>query len=292
MLKNILRLMRPKHYIKNFLIFVSIFFMKQIFDINLFIKVLLGFAAFSLTASLVYIINDIKDVEADRKHEIKKYRPIASGKISIRTAWSVAAFLVILIIFFDWLACKQVKSLFILMVYVILNILYSIKLKNIPLIDISILVSGFLLRIYYGAILINADVSSWVYLTVMAASFYLGLGKRRNEITKNEDIDVSKIRGALKYYNKEFLDKNMYMCMSLAIIFYSLWSTEKEVIARYNTDKLIWTVPILILLAMKYSLDIEMEGYADPVDVITGDKVILIVGILYAMLMCYLIYFS
>ena len=173
--------------------------------------------------------------------------------------------------------------------YFITNLGDSLGLKHVPFLDIVLLVSGFLLRVIYGGALIGIGLSSWVYLTIISLSFYLGLGKRRNEIKKVGN--PGKTRKVLTYYTYEFLDKFMYVCLTLAIAFYALWSADKDIIAIYGTDKLIWTVPVVIILLMKYSADIETNSYGDPVDVVTHDKVLIILSGIFGLLLLSLFYF-
>ena len=226
-MKDILKLIRVKHWIKNLLIFLPLIFSGNLLNKNYLITTILGFLSFSLAASTIYIINDIKDKDKDKLHEIKKNRPIASGKISISKAIIIAVVLFILSFIFCILATKNIWSLSYLyiLIYVLINIGYSLKLKNIPLVDITIIVIGFLLRVIFGASLLNIAISNWLYLTIISVSFYLALGKRRNEIIKAG----SKSRTVLRYYTKEFLDKNMYMFLAISIVFYSLWTVDAYV---------------------------------------------------------------
>ena len=140
------------------------------------------------------------------------------------------------------------------------------------------MVSGFLIRILYGSVITNIEVSNWLYLTVISGSFYMGLGKRRNEIKKQGD----KSREVLKRYSKEFLDKNMYVCLTLSIVFYALWCVDSATIQRMGTNLMVWTVPIVMIILMKYSLDVEGDSYGDPVDVLFKDKILLLIVALYA----------
>lgn len=281
--------MRPKHYIKNLLVFIPVVFSRNLFDISSASKVFLGFCSFSLLSSVVYIINDINDIEADRQHEVKRARPLASGRINVPIAYLIAGTLTVFAFFCNW-ACGSGKSTFVIMgLYFITNLGYSLGLKHVPFLDIVLLVSGFLLRVIYGGALIGIGLSSWVYLTIISLSFYLGLGKRRNEIKKVGN--PGKTRKVLTYYTYEFLDKFMYVCLTLAIAFYALWSADKDIIAIYGTDKLIWTVPVVIILLMKYSADIETNSYGDPVDVVTHDKVLIILSGIFGLLLLSLIYF-
>lgn len=286
-MKEYIKLMRPKHYLKNFLVFLPLIFSGMLNNIGNVIDTALAFISFSIMASSIYVFNDLKDYEKDKLHEVKKNRPIASGKIKPKKAliFGIILFLASILINYVIVKTSYMPYVYIL-IYFIINIAYSLGLKDIPLVDISILTFGFMLRMLYGASVLNIEISAWLYLTVMAGSFYLGLGKRRNELikTKNET------RKVLKFYNKEFLDKNMYSCLTLAIVFYALWAVDKITITKIGTDKIVWTVPIILIILMRYSLDVEKDTYGDPVDVIISDKVILLIGTLYVAIMFILLY--
>ena len=282
---NYLKLMRPKHYIKNFLIFLPLLFSGKLLNLSNILITLGGVICFSLMASSIYIINDIKDKDKDRKHKTKCNRPIASGKISVKNAIIFMFILLILVTVLVIVMNLSILSIGFLALYFILNLAYSLGLKNIPLIDIIILVSGFVIRVLFGASILSITVSNWLYLTVIAISFYLGLGKRRNEIMKTG----SNTRKVLKYYTKEFLDKNMYMFLSMTIIFYSLWTTDVDIVSKSN-NLLIWTVPLVIVICMRYSMDIEGESDGDPVEVIMHDKVIISLVFLYALSLITILY--
>lgn len=281
-MKNYISLMRPKHYLKNALIFFPLIFSGLTFENKNFLSCLLAFIAFSLAASTIYIINDIRDKEKDRNHEKKKNRPIASGNVSIPSAIVFAFILLIVSFIFQFLAVGKIthSSYLYILVYIFINLAYSFGLKNVPLVDVTILVIGFLLRVLYGAAIIEVEVSNWLYLTIISVSFYLGLGKRRNEIKKSG----SKSRQVLLYYNEEFLDKNMYMCLALSIVFYSLWC------AGNTNATMIWTVPLIILLSMRYSMNVENDSFGDPVDVIYSDKFLMILAVIIGIILFSFIY--
>ncbi len=282
---NYIKLMRVHHYIKNILIFMPILFSKNILNLELLVKAILGMIAFSLMASIVYIINDIMDVEADRKHETKKFRPIASGVVSIKEAMILAVILLILSVLINIFIRANILACVIFYGYLIMNILYSIKLKHIPIIDIVILAFGFLFRVLYGSAITGIEISNWLYLTILAFSFYMGLGKRRNEYKKMGKNG----RKVLKYYNESFLNSNMYMCVSLGIVFYSLWCI--DISSKFNSFiNIIWTVPFLMVICMKYSLNIEGDSLGDPVDVLLNDKILLAMSVIYAIIMFTIIY--
>ena len=282
---NYIKLMRPKHYIKNFLIFLPLLFSGIFFDENNILTCLLGFICFSLISSTIYIINDIMDKDKDKKHKTKCARPIASGKISVKNAIIFDILLIIIVALICILGKFNILSVCLILLYFVLNLIYSFGAKNIPILDIVILVSGFFIRVLFGATLLNISVSNWLYLTVIAISFYLGLGKRRNEIIKSG----AKSRKVLEYYNKDFLDKNMYMCLTMAIVFYSLWTTDSAVVLK-NNNLLIWTVPIVIIIAMKYSMNIEGNSDGDPVEVIMKDKILILLGLIYVISLFVILY--
>ena len=274
--------MRLKHCVKNILILLPLVFSGEFFQYGKLLSSALGFLAFSFLASAVYILNDIQDVEKDRLHPKKKFRPIASGKVSEKQGKVLSVVAMIGAITLNFLATTNYVSFIFLGIYLVMNIFYSKGLKNVPLLDIVVLASGFLLRLIYGGIVTNIHISNWLYLTVITASFYMGLGKRRNELGKSgNQINTRKV---LKYYNYAFLDKNMYMCLGLTNAFYALWviGTQKEV--------MIWTVPMVMVLGMKYSLNIERDSDGDPVEVILQDKVLWLLGILYSALVIGAIY--
>ena len=285
-IKNYFKLARIKHWLKNVLIFIPLVFGMQICDINKLRITLIGTLSFCFISSAVYIFNDIKDVENDRKHEIKKNRPIASGAVTVQEAIILMIILVLSSLLINLLVIKNIYCVLILVIYLLLNIGYSCGLKNVPILDVVILVSGFVLRVVYGANVTATELSKWLYLTIMSGSFFMGFGKRRNEILKQGN----ETRKVLKFYTKEYLDKFMYVCLILTIVFYALWSIDATTISRLETDYLAYTVPIVLVIFMKYCLNIEGESYGDPVDILTSDKILMGLVLLFIIIMLMLIY--
>ena len=286
-IKNYFKLLRVNHYLKNFLVLLPLVFSSELLNLSKLKTTVLGFIAFCLTASIVYIINDLKDIENDKKHPVKKNRPFASGKVSKVEGIIILIVLTLIVLGLSYfIGFEHWIALLLLGVYLLLNVFYSFGLKNVPIVDIVILVSGFLIRVVYGAQIIDLTVSNWMYLTVISASFYMGLGKRRNEIIKQGD----KSRKVLKYYTKEFLDKNMYVFLGLCIVFYALWAVDPTTINKLGNNLMIWTVPFIMVILMKYSLNVEGNSFGDPVDVILHDKSLLAIGAIYALTMFGIIY--
>ena len=272
-----LKLFRVKHYIKNVLIFVPLLFSHQFKNVNLILSVFIAFLSFSLLSSAIYIFNDIKDKDLDSKHPKKKFRPIASGEISVKKAYIFHFLLYFLSNMIILLNSNNILYQLI--------VLYSIKLKNIPIIDITCIMVGFLLRVILGCLVVNVLISSWLYLTIVSFSYYLALSKRRNEMLK-----VGKdTRNVLIAYNKNFLDKMMYVFLTSTIVFYSLWC------ANINSSLInlyLISIPILLLIIMQYSLIIESNSYGNPVDVIFENKLLLITIVLYSLYMFLVLIFT
>lgn len=284
--KPYIKLMRVHHYIKNLLVFAALACSGQFFQGEKLWRGVAGFFAFSMVASAIYVINDIRDREKDRLHPAKRERPIASGAVCVKAAWVMAAALLALgggcnaLVFHPWASL-------LLAAYLVLNLAYSFGLKDIPLVDVSILVSGFLIRIIYGAIITDIQISNWLYLTVIAGAFYFALGKRRNELKRTGDGTTRKV---LELYSPGFLDKNMYMCLALANVFYALWSVDDRTVVAHGNNDLIWTVPLVLLITMRYSMNIEGDSDGDPVEVLLHDKMLMALCGIYFLIMAVLLY--
>ncbi len=288
-LSALIRLCRPRHWIKNALIFAPLVFSGRLSDAAGFAAAFYGWVAFGLYASAVYVFNDLRDVESDRRHEIKKNRPLASGAVSVASARVLAVLLFCAGTAVNLCVAPDKIAATLPILYILLNILYSAGVKKVPLADVAVLVSGFLIRVFYGGFLVHAAVSVWLYLTVTAMAACLGLGKRRNELLKRiksgDEID-----GVLQFYTPAFLDKNMYMCLTLAIAFYALWAIAPIPAMPDPANARVWSVPVVLLICMRYSLLIERESYADPVDVLFSDRALQGLVAFYGLFMLLIMY--
>ena len=290
-IKKTIKLLRIEHYIKNALIFVPLLFSGQLGNGKKLLTALVGFLAFSCICSSVYIFNDIKDKERDRCHPQKCKRPIASGTISVKFA--VCLFSVVLI-------CGYVCNYFVfdlwgtiwLSLYLAINLGYSLGLKNIPILDVLLITAGFLLRLFYGAAITGISISNWLYLTVFVFSLYLAFGKRQGEKIRSGGSTSSRI--VLKEYPEAFLDKAMSLCLTLTNGFYALWCMDKADAAASSTlqgDPFILTFPIVLIITLRYSMDLEKGTDGDPVEVLTKDKVLPGLVLLFIVVMVTILYF-
>lgn len=278
----VLKLLRLPHWIKNGLIFLPLIFGGGLTNGTLFLTTLAGALCFCCLASAIYVMNDLADAESDRLHEIKKFRPLAARTVSEKTAKALLA-LMLTLTAAGTVLLKNGAAAVLLAAYFLCNAAYSRGAKRIPILDIVLLVSGFLIRLFYGAVLIDEEVSPWLYMTVMTMACYLALGKRRNDLLAGEN------NGVLKFYTPAFLDKFMTVCQTLTIAFYALWAMSPSVL---HSASVIWTVPLVIVICMKYGLNIETRKYADPVDVLLNDKVLCALTALYGAIMTGLLYWS
>lgn len=274
-MKKYIELIRAKHWIKNLLIFIPLICSGFINAENV-LNLIIGFFSFSFISSFIYIINDIKDIEKDKLHPRKKKRPLPSGKITKKRAILISIILLIASLSFNYIIYKEILnvSFYLLLAYMIINILYSMGLKNIAILDIILLATGFIIRVYYGASIINVQVSDWLFLTILNASLFLGLGKRKKELINNKDS-----RKVLKEYNEAFLDRFQYISLGLMLVFYSLWTIEQDI------KFLSLTIPLLIIIFMKYCLIIEKSDEGDPTTILYQDKMLLFLCLIYGISM-------
>lgn len=272
-MNNYLALIRVKQWVKNLLIFIPLI-CSRLINYNNILICIIGFFAFCFASSFVYIINDIRDIEKDKLHPTKKSRPLASGKIKKYQAKIIAILMLFIAIIINSMIHKSFLNLssYLLISYIIINILYSFGLKNVAILDIALLASGFVIRVYYGASIINVEVSDWLFLTILSASLFLGLGKRKKELIQN--INSRKV---LKEYNEAFLDKFQYLSLGLTLVFYSLWTIEQD------TKFIIFTIPLIIIIFMKYCLNIEKNNEGDPTTILYQDKVLMMLCIIYGL---------
>ena len=288
-MKKYLDLIRFKHWFKNILVFLPLFFSGNLVNLSKLLYSIFAFLTFSITSSIVYIINDIIDLEKDRKHPIKKYRPLASNLISIKEAYIIIVILLLILSSLIIYLYKSINNLLIIIIpiiYLILNIFYSLILKKIPIIDVIIIVFGFVLRVLFGGISTNIEVSKYLYLLIIFGGFYLALGKRKGEINKSDQGT----RDVLSKYNKDFLDKNMYVSYTISLVCYILWCVDKNVIAALGHDYMFWTIPLLMIIFQVYNLNINDNTYADPIEVILKNKALMAIILIYIIIMGTLIY--
>lgn len=268
-------LLRMKHWVKNFLCFLPLFFSVQFLNVVKVKNALLAFAAFCLSSSIVYIFNDMQDRDADRKNSYKCKRPIASGTVPVKNAICIMLILGIGMTAINFCILSDKKSQGIMFAYLIgyilLNFCYSLWLKHIPIIDVIVLASGFIIRVFYGGLCIGSGISNWVYLTVLAMAFFFSFGKRRNEMKVGG-------RSVLEKYPVEFLNHCIYMSLTLVIVFYCLCVTDNTITMVEKGIDLRWTIIIVIYLCLQYVLCLETSENGDPVELFSHNKLLVVIS--------------
>jgi 4-hydroxybenzoate polyprenyltransferase len=288
MLIHLIKLIRPKQWIKNFFVFAPLLFSRHVFDMPYLLSSIAAFFIFSLASSAVYIINDILDVESDRAHPKKKYRPIASGEISVKQALIFLVLLIIIII----AGLIFLKPIFaaVIVLYFITNLLYSLKVKSIVLLDVFFISFGFMLRVLGGAAAISVPISSWMILTTIFISLFLAISKRRGELSQviNQD-NIEKQRKVLKEYSVEFADQLNTIAAAGTIISYALYTVSDKTVATFGTDKLIYTTPFVIYGIFRYMYLMHQKNLGEsPTSIVTKDLPI-ILGVLGWFIFCIVI---
>ena len=257
MIKNYLKLMRAPQWIKNLFVFVPLLFSKHFFDKNYFILSLAGFIIFCLTSSLVYIVNDIIDIQADRAHPVKKERPLPSGKITKKQA-SFTAFIIFFVIIFSGI---NFNPYFLALIgsYLILNLFYSLKWKHIVLVDIFCIAAGFMIRVIAGAYIIEVEISSWLLLTTMFISLFLAIMKRKSELSISQNIGNSANRKVLTHYSLDFTNQISTIAASAVIICYALYTVSQRTVAIFGSENLIYTTPFVVFGIFRYMYLVYMN---------------------------------
>lgn len=261
-------LLRPKHWAKNLLIFLPLIFAFK-FDVGSFWRDILAFISFGLLASGVYIINDIFDAERDRLHPTKKDRPLASGKIKV---WQALLLFTVLLALSITISIMLSSAIFwISIIYLITNILYSFGLKHLAIIDVMIVALGFVFRVMAGAYAINVPVSHWILLCTFFLSLFMAFGKRKNEMDILDSASRSH-RRSISEYTDSFIDQMIALTAGISIVFYSLYTIDQTTIARFGSDNLIYTTPIVVFAVLRYfHLLYNKKDGGDPVAIFTGD---------------------
>lgn len=250
-IKPYIILLRPHQYLKNLFIFAPLFFGGKIYQLEPLLATVLAFVSFSLVASSIYILNDYKDIDEDRAHPVKKFRPLASGEVQLAAAFTLMA---ALLLAGGVLAFLQNRVLFSLIGgYVLLNVLYSVRLKHVSLVDVFIIALGFVLRIYAGAAVTGIPLSMWIVLMTFLLALFLALAKRRDDILlAGQRLGVRK---NIDGYTIELANSAMTIMASVIMVSYIMYTVSADVIAKFHTEYL-YTTSIFVLFGILRYLQI------------------------------------
>jgi 4-hydroxybenzoate polyprenyltransferase len=280
--------MRPEQWVKNILVFVALVFSKNIFDIVMLAATIWAFIIFCLVSSGIYILNDLLDIEKDKKHPVKLERPLASGKLSP----FIAKVMVLTILSGCLIGSFFINLTFAITVlgYVVLQICYFKFAKEIVILDVFFIAAGFFLRVIAGAQVIEVPISSWLLICTIFISLFLGLGKRRHEIMLL-GLEANDHRKVLAEYNLTLLDQMVSIVTAGTVISYSLYTLSPETVSKFQTEKLWLTIPIVLYGVFRYLYIIYKRGKGgQPELIFFEDRHILASILLYTLVVGLIIY--
>lgn len=272
--KSIIQLLRVEHWVKNLFLFIPAFFAARLSEPLILERALVGFLAFSLVASAVYVLNDLVDAPQDRNHPDKCRRPIASGAINRSQALLILTILLALgavtSAFLSW------EMLLFTLLYFAVNVAYSFSLKHFALIDISLIGVGFLLRVLAGGAVTGVAVSQWLIVLTFLLALILGLAKRRGEYVVA--MGENNFRKALEGYNLPFLDMAMVVCSTVAVVAYLMYCFSPEVTIRIGSDKIFYTAFFVVIGILRYlQLTLVFNKTESPTRALLRDRFLQIV---------------
>lgn len=274
MMKNIVILLRPQQWLKNGFIFIPLFFDHKLTDWYCLCSAILAFFAYSFAASAIYCLNDLIDVEADRKHPKKCKRPIAAGVITKAQALLLVALClgVTFAIAFLLDSYAQWKVIGILGVYIIMNIAYCLKLKQMAIVDVFIIAVGFVLRIFVGGFATGVVLSQWIVLMTFLLALFLAFAKRRDDVVIYEDTGVL-ARKNVNRYNLPFMNQVIGVVSSITMVCYIMYTVDPEVIARMGSRYVYLTSVFVLAGIIRYlQLTIVDVKSGSPTNVLMKDR--------------------
>ena len=251
---QVLRAMRPSQWTKNLILFAAFVFAigdaQQQVSGQGFWKVLIAAAMFCLASSGIYLINDVRDLEQDRLHPHKKFRPIAAGEISPRLALSAAGILIPVALISGYLLAPGLG--YVLAGYVALQLGYSLVLKDVAMIDILVIASGFVLRALAGAVVIQVTISPWLLVCTFFLALFLAVCKRRQEYVTQAASDAQATRRSLKNYDKALLDQLIAIIAAATLVCYAIYTLAPETVEKFGTSNLSFTLPFVVFGIFRY----------------------------------------
>ena len=261
-----IKLIRLNNWVKNVMIFLPAFFSGNLFEMARFIDLIYAFFGFSFVTSSIYILNDIKDINEDRLHKEKKYRPIAAGNIRMINAKIIGFFLLFLGLFY-FFSFTKISSLSYVLSYTLLMILYCFKIREVAILDVLFISFGFVLRIFIGGTISNVNISIWIIIMVFLLSLFISFSKRRNDII---DENIGR-RASLNGYNLLFLNSAISSLVPIIIVSYIIYCTSNENIVRVS-ENLYLTSFIVIIGFLRYLqlIFIDNQG-GDPIHILFSD---------------------
>jgi 4-hydroxybenzoate polyprenyltransferase len=288
-LHGLVRSLRPHQWTKNLVLLAALGFSKHLFEPVPLARAVLAFGVFCGLSGAVYLLNDVADVERDRLHPIKRLRPVASGQIGTRIA-TLAAIVLAVICLGCAIALGPGFGLC-SAVYLVLNLAYSFRLKEVVILDVLALSAGFVVRAVAGGVVIGVpQISSWILICTLLLALFLTLSKRRHELVSLSEA-AAEHRPSLAEYSPYLLDQMIAVVTASCLMAYALWTTAPETREKFQTDRLVWTLPFVLYGIFRYLYLVhQKEQGGSPTDVLSTDRPLLINVALWALAVVAIVY--
>ena len=292
-MKNILRLIRPKQWLKNVFVLLPIFFGGGLLDIHDVYAGIVTFFAFSFAASSVYCFNDLMDREADRRHPVKCQRPVASGAITVRQAYGLMALMFVLSMLVVLLLLPAGNRLHVLLVilgYYVLNLIYCAELKKHAIVDVCVIAFGFVLRLLAGGQATDIALSNWIVLMTFLITLFMSFAKRRDDVLRMNETGEAPRKNTIRY-NLTFINQAITITASVTLVCYIMYTVSPDVQAQWNTPYLYLTSVFVLLGLLRYiQITVVDEQSGDPTRIMLHDRFIQIDVLLWALSFLVIIY--
>lgn len=272
-MRQYIKIIRPHQWIKNGFVFLPMFFGGSLTDTHDLITAMLTFIAFSFTASSVYCFNDIVDVDADRRHDVKRHRPIASGAISIGRAYLLmAVMLVLAVAALSFIDEGQQHTAVVIAAYYAINLLYCKILKQYAIVDVCVIAAGFVLRILAGGFATGVAISHWLILMTFLLTLFLSFAKRRDDVLLLNKTGEAPRKNTIRY-NLTFINQAITITASVTLVCYVMYTVSPEVTARFNSQYIYLTSIFVVLGLLRYiQITVVDEKSGDPTKVVLHDR--------------------
>ncbi len=288
MVLSLLRALRPVQWVKNVFVLAPIVFAEQLGEADVLGRAMLAFVTFCFASSAVYLFNDLRDREDDRRHPLKCKRPIASGALPVSVATVTALVFAILALGLGWRFGTFYAVL--LAVYLAINLLYSSGLKQVVILDVMAVSSGYVIRVLAGAEAINVEVSRWLLLCTIFLALFLIFSKRRHELVLLAG-DAAEHRAVLSHYNPAFLDQMINVVTASTVVSYALYAVDADTVSRFGSDRLVYTVPLVLFGVFRYLyLIYQKQDKHNPTEAILRDLPSMINVVLWGLFVLWIVY--
>ena len=279
--------MRPRQWIKNLIVFAALIFAKRLSDPALLGRAGIAFLLFCATSGAVYIVNDLFDADRDRKHPVKSRRPLAARSLGVAPALAAVVLLLTGSLMSGFMLSPPFGA--VLLAYAALNLVYSLWLKEVVIIDVMVIAAGFVLRAVGGALVIDVAISEWLILCTILLSLFLAFCKRRQELEKLEEAHAH--RAILREYSIDFLDQMISVVTSSTLVAYVLYTVSPDVEQKLGTHYLYLTVPFVLYGIFRYLYLVHQKGHGgNPAQALLTDRPLLLCVGLWALTVVALLY--